>query len=193
MSGKNGILLVLVLVPLFLFLSPGEGETAAGTTDFAGKVVNFLLLFGGLGFFLYKPVRAFLEKSTAETRRSLEEAESSRKDAEDRYEESMRRTEKLTGEIARMKAEAEARGNREKARIAKQAEEEATRLLRLVRQEIDAHAQTGIREVRTFVAETATSLARERIRKTLVPEDHALLVDRSIERLSKLNEKSIAG
>jgi hypothetical protein len=43
------------------------------------------------------------------------------------------------------------------------------------------------------VAETATSLARERIRKNLVPDDHSLLVDKSIERLSKLDEKSTAG
>jgi F-type H+-transporting ATPase subunit b len=193
MSGKNGILLVLVLLPLFLFLSPGETEKAAGTADFAGKVVNFLLLFGGLGFFLYKPVRTFLENRTLEIRRSLEEAKSSRKEAEDRYEAMMRRVEGLSGEIAKMKAEAEAQGNREKARIAKQAEEEAARVLRLVRQEIDAYTQTGIREVRTFVAETATSLARERIRKNLVPDDHSLLVDKSIERLSKLDEKSTAG
>jgi F-type H+-transporting ATPase subunit b len=193
MSGKNGILLVLVLLPLFLFLNPGEAEKAAGTADFAGKVVNFLLLFGGLGFFLYKPVRTFLENRTLEIRRSLEEAKSSRKEAEDRYEATMRRVEGLSGEIAKMKAEAEAQGNREKARIAKQAEEEAARVLRLVRQEIDAHTQTGIREVRTFVAETATSLARERIRKNLVPDDHSLLVDKSIERLSKLDEKSTAG
>ena len=193
MSGKNGILLVLMLLPLFLFLSPGEAEKAAGTADFAGKVVNFLLLFGGLGFFLYKPVRAFLENKTSEIRRFLEEAKSSRKEAEDRYEATMRRVEGLSGEIAKMKAEAEAQGNREKARIAKQAEEEAARVLRLVRQEIDAHTQNGIREVRTFVAETATSLARERIRKNLVPDDHSLLVDKSIERLSKLDEKSTAG
>jgi F-type H+-transporting ATPase subunit b len=193
MSGKNGILLVLVLLPLFLYLSPGEAEKASGTADFAGKVVNFLLLFGGLGFALYKPVRTFLENRTSEIRRSLEEAKSSRKEAEDRYEATMRRVEGLSGEIAKMKAEAEAQGNREKARIAKQAEEEAARVLRLVRQEIDAHTQTGIREVRTFVAETATSLARERIRKNLVPDDHSLLVDKSIERLSKLDEKSTAG
>jgi len=193
MSGKKGILLVLVLLPLFLSLSPGEAEKAAGTADFAGKVVNFLLLFGGLGFVLYKPVRAFLKSKTSEIRRSLEEAESSRKEAVGRYEATMRRVEGLSGEIARMKAEAEAQGNKEKARIAKQAEEEAARVLRLVRQEIDAHTQTGIREVRTFVAETATSLARERIRKNLVPEGHSLLVDKSIERLSKLNEKSTVG
>jgi F-type H+-transporting ATPase subunit b len=193
MSGKNGILLVLVLLPLFLFLSPGEAEKAAGTADFAGKVVNFLILFGGLGFVLYKPVRTFLENRTLEIRRSLEEAKSSRKEAEDRYEATMRRVEGLSEEIAKMKAEAEAQGNKEKARIAKQAEEEAARVLRLVRQEIDAHTQTGIREVRTFVAEMATSLARERIRKNLVPDDHSLLVDKSIERLSKLDEKSTAG
>lgn len=193
MSGKNRILLVLALLPFFLFLAPGEAEKASGSADFAGKVVNFLLLFGGLGFFLYKPVRAFLMKKTSEIKRSLEEAESSRKEAENRHEETMRRLEGLSGEIARMKAEAEAQGNREKARIAKQAEEEASRVMRIVRQEIDAYTQTGIREVRTFVAEKATSLARERIRKKLVPESHSLLVDKSIERLSKLNEKSTAG
>ncbi len=193
MSGKKSMILVILLVPLFLFLSSGEGKNEAGGGFFAGMVVNSLLLFGGLGFLLYKPMRAFLEKKKNEARRSLEEAESLRKDAEDRYKDSMRRTEGLAAEIASMKAEAEAQGNREKAKITKQAAEEAARALRLVKQEIDVYAQTGIREVRAYVAETATTLARERIRKKLAIESHSLLVDRSIERLSKLNEKPIAG
>ena len=193
MSRKKSMILVILLVPFFLFLSSGEGENEAGGSFFAGMVVNFLLLFGGLGFLLYKPMRAFLEKKKDEARRSLEEAESSRKDAEDRYKESMHRTEGLAAEITSMKTEAEAQGNLEKAKIKKQAEEEAARVMRLVKQEIDVYAQTGIREVRAYVAERATSLAREKIRKKLVPEGHSLLVDRSIERLSKLNEKSIAG
>lgn len=193
MFRKNGTPLAFAFLPLFLFLSPEEAEKAAGMADFAGKVVNFLVLFGGLGFALYKPLKTFLQNRTSEIRRSLEEAESSRKDAEGRYEATMRRLEGLSGEIEAMKAEAEAQGKKEKARIAKQAEEEASRVMRLVRQEIDAYAQAGIREVRAFVAETATSLARERIQRTLVPEDHSLLVDKSIERLSKLNEKSTAG
>ena len=90
MSGKKNMILVILLVPFFLFLSSEEGESEAGGGFFAGMVVNFLLLFGGLGFLLYKPVRAFLQKKKDEIRRSLEEAESSRKDAEDRYKESMR-------------------------------------------------------------------------------------------------------
>jgi F-type H+-transporting ATPase subunit b len=138
-------------------------------------------------------VKTFLQKKRDETRRSLEEAESSRQEAEDRYKGSMRRSEGLAAEIASMKAEAVVQGNQEKAKIKKQAEDEAARALRLIRQEIDACAQTGIREVRAYVAETATALARERIRKKLAAENHSLLVDKSIERLSKLNEKSIAG
>jgi F-type H+-transporting ATPase subunit b len=193
MSGKKSMILVILLVPFFLFFSSEEGESEAGGGFFAGMVVNSLLLFGGLGFLLYRPVRAFLQKKKDEIRRSLEEAESSRKGAEDRYKESMRRSEGLAAEIASMKAEAEAQGNQKKAKITKQAEEEAARALRLIRQEIDACAQTGIREIRAYVAETATSLAREKIRKKLAAETHSLLVDKSIERLSKLNEKSITG
>jgi F0F1-type ATP synthase membrane subunit b/b' len=56
--------------------------------------------------------------------------------------------------------------------------------------EIDARARAGIKDVRAFVAEKATAEARERIRKRLAAEDQAHLIDRSIERLSRLNEKS---
>jgi F-type H+-transporting ATPase subunit b len=190
MVRKREVLVVLALVPMILGAATAEGEAAAGSMDFLGKVVNFLILFGGLGYLLYKPTRAFLEKKSRGIEHEIEEAAFSRKEAEERLAAAGRRLEGLGREVANMRADAEARGRREKEAIAGLAREEAERIKRLTRQEIDARAKAGIRDVRAFVALKATSLARERIRKRLAAEDQAHLIDRSIERLSRLNEKS---
>jgi F0F1-type ATP synthase membrane subunit b/b' len=189
MNRKFGLILILALLPLILGASSAEGEAASGGSNFLGKVVNFVILFGGLGYLMYKPVRAMLEKQSKDVETEIVAAESSRTSAEERLETARRRMDGLAGEVAKMKEEAEARGRREREAIAGLARDEADRIRRLTRLEIDARAQAGIRDVRAFVAARATGQARERIRKRLATEDQALLIDRSIERLSKLNEK----
>ncbi len=184
---KIGTASVIFLALLFLGASPEEGGHAA-SMGFLGKVVNFLILFGGLGFLLRKPVRALLEKRSADVRRTLDEAQASRVEAEEKRAAAGTRLDGVGTEIGRIKAEAASRGRLEKERIARAADEEGARLRDLAGKEIDAQARTAVRELRAFVAETVTSIARERIRKGLGPGDQAALVDKSIERLSKLHE-----
>lgn len=190
---KIGPVGIILLALLFIGASPEEGGQAAAPLDFLGKVVNFLLLFGGLGFLLRKPVRALLEKRSADVRRSLDEAQASRVEAEEKRAAVGGRLDGVASEIGRMKAEAAARGRVEKERIARAANEEGARLRDLAGREIDVQARTAVRELKAFVAEAATSIARERIRKGLAAEDQAGLVDKSIERLSRLNEKPHSG
>ncbi len=191
MTRKLGaFVLLLAILALALGASEAEGEAASGTMDFLGKVLNFLILFGGLGFLLYKPARAFLESRSRGVAHDIEEAAASKKGAEERLATVGRRLEGLGSEIASLKADAGALGRREKEAIAGRAREEAERIRRLMGLEIDARARAGIKEVRAFVADKATAEARERIRKRLAAEDQAHLIDRSIERLSRLNEKS---
>lgn len=190
---KIGPVGIILLALLFIGASPEEGGQAAAPMDFLGKVVNFFLLFGGLGFLLRKPVRALLEKRSADVRRSLDEAQASRVEAEEKRAAVGGRLDGVASEIGRMKAEAAARGRVEKERIARAANEEGARLRDLAGREIDVQARTAVRELKAFVAEAATSIARERIRKGLAAEDQAGLVDKSIERLSRLNEKPHSG
>ena len=190
---KIGPVGIILLALLFIGASPEEGGQAAAPMDFLGKVVNFFLLFGGLGFLLRKPVRALLEKRSADVRRSLDEAQASRVEAEEKRAAVGGRLDGVASEIGRMKAEAAARGRVEKERIARAANEEGARLRDLAGREIDVQARTAVRELKAFVAEAATSIARERIRKGLAGEDQAGLVDKSIERLSRLNEKPHSG
>jgi F-type H+-transporting ATPase subunit b len=185
---KTGLAAIILLALLFSGASAAE-EGHEASSDLPAKAVNFLILFGGLGYFLYKPIRAMLEKRSADVRHSLDEAAAARAGAEENALAAKGRLEGVGAEIERIKTEAASRSRFEKERIAQAAREEGARLREFAAREIDVQARGAVRELRTFAAETATSIARERIRKSLGPEDQAGLVDRSIERLSRLNEK----
>jgi F-type H+-transporting ATPase subunit b len=190
---KTGLAAIILLALLFPAASAAAEEGKASSSDLPAKAVNFLILFGGLGYLLYKPVRAMLEKKSADVRRSLDEAAASRAEAEGKCLAAKERLDGVGAEIERIKAEAASRSRLEKERIARAAQEEGARLREFAAREIDLQARGAVRELRSFAAETATSMARERIRRSLGPEDQAGLVDKSIERLSRLNEKSHAG
>jgi len=192
MSANKEIFLLLLCAVLLLGMSSGEGGETAEGSGFLGKIVNFALLFGGLAFLLFKPLRAFIDGSISQARSSLDESRASRETAEGRFEESKTRMAGLAGEIRKMKEDAASRGEREKERISKTAEEESGRIRHLTRLEIEALTKGGVRDLRAYAAEATTSLARDRIRGKIAAEDQSLLVDRSIERLARLNEKADA-
>jgi F0F1-type ATP synthase membrane subunit b/b' len=82
MSPRKSIPLVLFLLPFFLFFASEEEHHEANPAEFIGKVVNFFILFGGLTYLLYKPVRKFLEGRSKEISHSIQESRESRQDAE---------------------------------------------------------------------------------------------------------------
>jgi F0F1-type ATP synthase membrane subunit b/b' len=190
MAPRKSVAVVLLVLPLFLFMSAQEGVKTSATMDFIGKTVNFLILFGGLAFVLRKPLAAMLGKRTLDIQETIRLADGSKAEAEKKYGESEVRLAGLDNEILRLKREAESAALQEKERIARLAAEESLRVKRFTEQEIDQQMKSGVRELKAYAAEKATSLARERIRKRLTPADQAALIDKSIERLSRLHEKS---
>jgi len=189
MIGRKQVLLVLLLVPFFIFAA-SEEEHSSGFIEFLGKTVNFIVLIGALIYFLSKPLRIMLEKRAAEIKHSMKEAEGSRKEAEERLKEMKKRLSGLEDEIARIKRAAEIDGQKEKERIQKLARQEADKIKLFARQEIEMHTNASIKELREYTAELATKLAQERIMKKLTPETQSSLLDKSIEKLEKLHEKS---
>lgn len=164
-------------------------EHVSATMDFLGKLVNFLILFGGLGFVLRKPVKAMLAKRTADIGETIRQAGEARAGAEAKAGESRAKLSGLEEEVRRLKIAAEEEGRRETGRIARAAAEEAERLKKFARQEVEEQVRLGVRELKAYAAARATDLARERIRKRLTPEVQANLIDKSIDRLSDIHEK----
>lgn len=168
-----------------------SGHVSA-TMDFLGKLVNFLILFGGLAFVLRKPLKAMLAKRTSDIGETISQAEGARAEAQTKVGRSQARLSSLGDEIRQLKADAEEEGRRETERISRAAAEEAERLKKLTQQELEEQVRLSVRELKAHAAARATDLARERIRKRLTPETQAALIEKSIDRLSQLHEKSLS-
>jgi F-type H+-transporting ATPase subunit b len=189
MTSRRALLTVLLVLPLFLAMSAEEVGHVSGTMDFLGKVVNSLVLFGGLTFLLRKPLKAILAKRTTDVRESIHQAATGRSEAEESAATAKTKLDELAAEVARLKTEADAEARRESGRIASAAVDEAERLKKFTRQELEEQTRRGVGELKAYAAAQAAAIARERIRRRLTPEVQAALIDKSIERLSKIHEK----
>jgi F0F1-type ATP synthase membrane subunit b/b' len=99
----------------------------------------------------------------------------------------------LEKEIEKVMKEAEKEGRREKEETLQMAQRETEKIKYFAKQEIDAIIRSRIRELREYSAALATALAEEKIKRKMSPELQSLLINRSIERLDKLDEKPNSG
>jgi len=187
---RDKTLLILLLLPFFVFMVSADEEHSSKFMDFFGKAINFIILFGGLAYFLFKPIRNFLEKRSRDIERGLREVEDSKREAELKLQEAKVRLATLGDEIEKLKKEAGIEGRKEKERVIQLAQQEVERIKYFAKQEIEMLIRGGIQDLKEYTAELATELAEERIKKRMSPEDQYLLIDKSIVKLDKLYEKS---
>jgi len=184
MSLRRNFPPVLLVVPLLLFMSAEEGGRVSATMDFLGKLVNSLILFGGLAFVMRKPLKALLAKRAADIAETIRQAGAARAEAETKAAASSAKVAGLEEDVRGLKRAAEEEGRRQAERISQAAVEEAERLKKFTRQELEEQVRRGVLELRAYAAARATDLARERILERLTAETQADLIDKSIDRLS---------
>jgi F-type H+-transporting ATPase subunit b len=189
MSHRKAAWAVLLLVPFLLAMSAEGGPQASGSGGMLGKVINFVILFGGVTFALYKPARNFLVQRTRDIQASLDEARDGRLRAEAKLEEARAKLAALEGDVARLRAQAEAEGRAETERIRALAEKEARRIQAFTQQEVDLQLKAGIQELKEYTAGLAASLAEDRMKRRLTPDDQSGLIDKSIADLTELHEE----
>lgn len=185
-------LLLLFLTAAGLWGAEKGGEPSRGGLEMIGKVINFLILFGGLGYVLYKPIRAMLAGRREEARRKLEDAREKIRQAEEQLKQARERLSGLEAELLSLRTAAAEEGRAEQERIRRLAREEADRIKRLTAQDMEAQVQAGVRELKRYAAELAAQQALTRIRERLTPDVQARLIDRAIEELSK-NDQTGSG
>lgn len=134
-----------------------------------------------------------LDAKSADIERSIREAAESRSNAERKLEDIRTRLAGIDQELAKIREEGEEDTARAVRRVKELAGQEAERLKRLTRQEIELGVRGSLRELRSFAADLAIGSAEDRIRKRLTGDRHARLIDRSISELGRLrDEKSNA-
>jgi F-type H+-transporting ATPase subunit b len=164
----------------------GSGQPSS-FLDFLGKVINFMVLFGALGYFLRKPLAKFLADKVDFVRSGLTNAEKTALESQAKLQAVKARTGTLESEIEGMKAKAGADGRAEKDRILQAARQEAARLKMFSEQEIDSQVRASVRHLKEYAAEKALALALDRLAARLTPESHSRLIDASIDKLAEVH------
>ena len=168
---------LLVFAPLLSVRAAEEGEHAAGgvPTELIFKWLNFITIFGGLGYLLRKPMREFFTGQREAIQSSIEEARRAREESRARLRGVEERLARLEQEVEALRREAAENATAEKQRIQETAQREAERILSTARAEMESVTRAARLELRAYAARLAVSLAEQEIRQRLTPQAHAAL------------------
>jgi F-type H+-transporting ATPase subunit b len=142
------------------------GEHGAGHAESPLSVVwkwgNFLILFGGLGWYLRQPLREFLEGRSRSIEEGLASGRLARESALKQMSEIDSRLARLDEEVRALRAQAVKEAEDEKARILESARIEAQKILEVANREIEGLKKSARLELKAHIAELAVKLAEER-------------------------------
>ena len=137
---------------------------------------NFLILFGGLGYYLRKPLTEFLESRSKSIEVGLLNAREAKDSSLRQLSEIQARMNRLDQEIQELKNHALKEAEEERTRILESARSEAQKILDLAQREIDGLKKSARLELKGHVAELAVKLAEERLQKSVGPEENRRVI-----------------
>jgi len=160
-----------------------EHEANSGWSATIAKAVNFAILVGVLVYFLRTPLAAYLTGRIAKVREDLLTAAQTRETAARQLAAIDARLKGLPAELEELKRRGADDIVAERARIEQAAEAERERLLEHTRREIDTRLRVARRELLELTADLAIGIARDRVERSITPDDQARLVDRYAAQL----------
>lgn len=155
----------------------GHEESIWGTM---APLVNFLVLTGGLYYFLRTPLAGHLAGRAAGIRSALAEAESTRQAASAQLAEVEAKLQALPHEIDTLTQRGVEEIAAEEARIRHTTEEERSRMVAQARREIDLALRVAKQELMVHAAALAVDVASAHLRATMTPADQERLIARYV-------------
>ncbi|MBI4717744.1 MAG: F0F1 ATP synthase subunit B [Planctomycetes bacterium] len=168
--------------------SEGGDQPTLFTGDL-GNVFWSLVTFGAvlvvLGKFAWKPILTALQKREDFIRESLAQAKKDRDEAEARLKEYSQKLTAARAEATAIVDEGRRDADAVKRKIEQEAKEEAARILERSKREIGIATETAIKQLYELSGRLATDVASRIIRKELNSQEHARLINESLEELSR--------
>ena len=162
-------------------VSEGHGEGAGhhghslDPTRLAYQFINFGLLVAILGFAGGKAINKALAARHDQMKKDLEEASAARAEAHGRLKEQDARLANLEAEVARLLAAIKDEAVKEEQRLLASAEEKARRIQDETRFLVDQQVKEAERSFRQEVANAASRIAEEIVRRSVKSEDELRL------------------
>jgi len=184
---------VLAIAALLLGVMPSAALAAEGGGGLINldksiviQAINFLLLLVILVKLLYKPLLSKMEERTQAIRKSLDEAQAARAEAQREREEHAAKLQAAHAEAQAIRATALKEAAEEQRRLVEGARAEAARLVESARSEMAQDVRRARQELRQEVVEIAITAAERLVRKSLRDEDHRRIVQDAIGRVDKV-------
>lgn len=147
------------------------------------QAINFLLLMLVLWRLLYRPFVAKMNERTAAIKKSLEEAQRARAEAQRQQEENAARLREAYAEAQAIREAALKEAADEQRKLVAAARVEAQRLVDSAKTQLESDVRRAREELRRDIADLATAVAERVIRKSLRDDDHRRLVAEAVQTL----------
>jgi len=189
----TGVLLAFCLVlPVPGVEASGGGAAAAAAGDDHGSPLsivwkwgNFILLFGGLAYYLRRPLREFLQTRARGIEEGLADGKRAQEEAEAKMTAIEAQLARMDQEIDGLKQQAARESDEERQRIIDSSRTEAERIVAVARREIEGLQRTARIELKAHVARLAVDLAEERLQRDLEPSQNQHIISRFVRSLKE--------
>jgi F-type H+-transporting ATPase subunit b len=176
---------VLTAVVLFAQQAPAPAEKTNPILPAANEIIwgalSFLVLLFLITKFAYPAVKKGIDARAEKIRRSLDEAERTRDEANTILEEYRRQLADAKSESSRIIEEARQAADKLRQDLRKQAEAEVAEIKQRAQDDIAAQVERAMGDLRARVAEMTIELAEKVVQRNLDRETNLALIERFIE------------
>ena len=172
----------------FFLAQAAEEESSGGLIDVVPGLMIWTLICFAITFFVLRkyafgPIQRTIDERRDRIRKSVEEADNARAEAQRLLEEHRALIGSAKSEAADILAEARKVGDAQIERVKKEAEEERQRRLEETKRQIDAETKRSLDLIRTEVADLTLEATARVTGKVLDGEDQRRLIDEAIAEL----------
>jgi F-type H+-transporting ATPase subunit b len=161
----------------------GKKSGEESSADDIWRVVNFVIMAGGVGYLIVKNAGPYFATRSQKIREEIVQGEEARQEADRRAADVDQRLANLETDIANLRAESEREAEREFKRIRERTAAEMAKIRAQGEQEIVSAGKTARAELKRYAAELAIGLAERKIRTRMNAETQDGLVSAFVHDL----------
>ncbi len=180
------LLAACVLAAGFAFASEaaeGGHETMTFMGDWFPRLVNFGIIAFVVVYFMRKPVRDFFANRTAEIAKAMQESREARDRAVSALAEMERKIKDLEAETARLVADAQVRGEKDRQALIEEGKRVAQEVQAQVKDGIDIEVQKAKSALAMEASLLSIELAEGKIKEKISSQDHERIVKEYVAKV----------
>lgn len=147
--------------------------------------INIFILFFALSYFLFNPVRDYLEKRRQKIADDLQNARDNKKSAEALKAEYEDRLKEIHKEAEQILDEARKKAKKQEADILAEAREEAERILSRANREVELEKKKALEEVKQEMVSIASMMAAKAVAASIDVKIQDALVDETLKEMGE--------